>query len=202
MIYLPTTLPSGTAASYHHVIKAEIDIDNNELLAIVCSWPDETSMQANIKSEMSAYPLPTTAYPDIEGALIAGTTPFTGGTISTATNTTLDIARARKWIDIRTARDAAIYGGFTWTTYNFDSTPTSQQQIMGAVQLATLAASQSQPFTITWTLADNSTVDLTGDQMIQVGVTLGAWVQAQFAKGVALRAQIATATDMTTITWQ
>jgi hypothetical protein len=117
----------------------------------------------------------------------------------------LDKVRADQWSAIKAARSAAVAGGFGWNGMSFQSDPTSQGQIQGAVQLAVLAAQAGQPFTINWTLTDNTVATLSGADMIQVGLAMGAFVQAQYDKGVALRNQIDAATDaeaVQAITWE
>lgn len=107
---------------------------------------------------------------------------------------TLAALKAARWLYIRTQRDAAEFGGFAWDGSMFDSDSASQARIMGAVQMATLAAAQQQPFEIDWTLADNTVRTLDGADMVAVGLALGAHVAATHAAGRALRADINAAT--------
>lgn len=104
-------------------------------------------------------------------------------------------ARLQTWAAIRDARDANLAAGFTWNGYKFDSDDISIQRIMGAVQLATLALSQGQSFSIIWTLFNNSTITLSGSDLISVYIALGTFTQACFTAGVALRQQIDVATE-------
>lgn len=117
---------------------------------------------------------------------------------------TLDDLKAAKWAEIRAARDAAEFGGFTWDGDDFDSDGPSQARIMGAVQMATLAAMVDQPFSIEWTLASNAVRTLDGGDMAAVGLTLGAHVAQQHETGRSLRAAIdacATAGEVAAISW-
>jgi hypothetical protein len=114
-------------------------------------------------------------------------------------------AQSDQWTIVKAARDAALAGGFTWNGFIFDSDDVSQQRIQGAVQLSVLATSQGQAYSIVWTLADNSCITLAGADMVNVGIALGVFVQAQFEKGVTLRNQINAATTLDAITavvWQ
>jgi len=118
---------------------------------------------------------------------------------------TLADAQATQWTLVKAARDAVVAGGFTWNGLTFDSDDVSQQRIQGAVQLAAIAASAQQPFSIVWTLHNNQTATLSGTDMINVGLALGMFVQTQFSKGVALRTQIDAATSISAveaIVWQ
>jgi len=116
---------------------------------------------------------------------------------------TLEQVKADQWETVKAARDAALNGTFNWNGMVFDADEVSQQRIQGAVQLATLAASDPT-FTIGWTLHDNTTSTLSGTDLINVGKALGTFVQTIFAKGVSLRAQInaaTTAADVKAISW-
>ena len=102
----------------------------------------------------------------------------------------LDNGKLKAWDKIKIVRNKTIEEGFTWDGSLFDSTQTSQQQINGAVTLAML----NPAFSVTWTLANNTTRVLNQTDMFQIGAALGSHVQTQFAKGVALRQQIEAAT--------
>lgn len=112
---------------------------------------------------------------------------------------TLVDAQAQTWEDIKTARDTNLAAGFTWDGSKFDSDNLSIQRIQGGVQLATIAQALGQPFSINWTLFDNSVRVLSAIEMIQVGVALGEFVQDVFNAGVGLRQQIDAATSTTTL---
>lgn len=113
----------------------------------------------------------------------------------------LEQLRAAKWNQIKAARDAAEFGGFTWDGSAFDSDLTSQSRIQGAAQLAALAPTT---FSIDWTLADNSVRTLNAAQMTAVGEALGAHVATQHAIGRTLRTAIEAATtpgELDAIAW-
>lgn len=116
----------------------------------------------------------------------------------------LEDLKTAKWAEIRAARDAAEFGGFTWDGDDFDSDVASQARIMGAVQMATLAAMAEQPFSIEWTLATNIVRTLDGAGMVAVGLALGAHVAQQHETGRSLRAAIeacTTAAEVEAISW-
>lgn len=99
-----------------------------------------------------------------------------------------------KWAEIKRKRSLQEFQGFFWHDLEFDSDPLSQQRIQGAVQLATLAKLTNQPFSIEWTLKDNSTRTLSADDMIAVGMALGAHINEQHVRARQLREQIEAAT--------
>lgn len=98
--------------------------------------------------------------------------------------------RDARWSQIKAQRDAVEFGGFTWDGSTFDSDRESQARIMGAVQMAVLAAAAGQPFAIAWTLADNAVRTLSGADMVAVGLALGQHVATAHAVGRTLREQI------------
>lgn len=102
----------------------------------------------------------------------------------------LDELRATVWERIKRARDAHEHGGFDTTHGRFDSDPTSQSKIIGAVSVAQMALASSQTFAIEWTLQDNSTVVLDAQNVIDVGLALMAHVDLTHQTGRTLRAQI------------
>ena len=107
---------------------------------------------------------------------------------------TLQDFKDAKWAEIKQHREAAENGGFTWGGSPFDSDPLSRSRIQGAAQLATLAKINNQPFSIDWTLADNSVRTLNAQEMIEVGMALGAHINEQHVRARQLREQIEAAT--------
>lgn len=121
-----------------------------------------------------------------------------------AAQPTLEALRRQRWAALRAQRDAVEFGGFGWDGSRFDSDAVAQARIMGAVQMAVLAAADGQPFSIAWTLADNQVRVLDGGQMIGVGLALGAHVGAAHATGRTLRALLqaaATPAEVAAVTW-
>lgn len=113
-------------------------------------------------------------------------------------------ARASKWEQIKQARESAEFGGFSCDGRAYDSDLASVQRIGGAVSMAMIAAGDGEPFSIDWTLADNAVVSLTGEEMISVGMALGAHVSDVHARARSLRAQIegaATIEQVNAIAW-
>lgn len=76
-----------------------------------------------------------------------------------------------------------------------DSDMNSRNKLNGAVLMAMLAEKAGQPFSITWTLADNSNVTLDGAGMIAMASAVGSYVAACHAQGQALKAAIDAAPD-------
>lgn len=62
--------------------------------------------------------------------------------------------------------------------------------------MATLAAQAGQPFSIDWTLADNTVRTLSGADMIAAGQAMALHIEAQHETGRAVRAAIMAATTL------
>lgn len=126
------------------------------------------------------------------------------GTKSWSDPRTLSELKEARWTLIKQARDDAEQAGFLWDGSTFDSDMVSQSRIQGASQLATLALINSQPFSIGWTLADNSVRTLDAQAMIAVGTAMGQHINDQHAKGRMLRAQLdaaITPEDIEAVEW-
>ncbi len=103
---------------------------------------------------------------------------------------TIQDLKQTKWQEIKSQRSSIESEGFSCYNKVFDSDAISQSRIQGAVQLAQLAISTNQPFLITWTLQDNSTIDLDANQMIEVGIALGLHITNTHTRARELRALI------------
>lgn len=121
--------------------------------------------------------------------------------IVTIPTPTLDELKTEKRAEINQARDAAEQGGFEYLGKTFDSDQISAQRISMAAQAMALAPEGA---TITWTCQDNSTIDLTAQELVGLVVALATWSNACHEKATALKAQIdaaKTAEELEKITW-
>ena len=87
---------------------------------------------------------------------------------------TLDEIKAHKWAEIKTQRDQLEFGGFEFEGDIYDSDQVSQGRIMGAA---------SAGIDQTWTLADNTTVNLTAAQLQQLYAALQAHIASVHERG-------------------
>ena len=76
---------------------------------------------------------------------------------------TLDEIKAQKWAEIKSQRDQLEFGGFEFEGNTYDSDQVSQGRIMGVA-----VADVDQ----VWTLADNTTIDLSASQLQQLYAAL------------------------------
>ncbi len=118
---------------------------------------------------------------------------------------TVEQARFDKWDEIKRERAVRETSPITVANRTFDATTDSQAKIAGAVQLAQLALMAGEPFSIDWTLADNSVATLTSQELIAIGVALGTRTSAIYSTARTLRAQIdaaTTAAEVEAIVWE
>ena len=87
---------------------------------------------------------------------------------------TLDEIKAQKWDKIKSQRDQLEFSGFEFEGNTYDSDQVSQGRIMGAA-----AAGVDQ----TWTLANNTTVELTALQLQQLYAALQVHIASVHERG-------------------
>ena len=86
----------------------------------------------------------------------------------------LDEIKAQKWSEIKSQRDRLEFGGFEFGGNIYDSDQVSQGRIMGVA-----AAGVDQ----TWTLANNTTVELTALQLQQLYAALQTHIAGAHERG-------------------
>ncbi|MDM1718029.1 DUF4376 domain-containing protein [Acinetobacter towneri] len=86
----------------------------------------------------------------------------------------LDEIKAQKWAEIKSQRDQLEFGGFEFEGNVYDSDQVSQGRIMGAA-----VAGVEQ----TWTLANNTTVELTALQLQQLYAALQTHIAGVHERG-------------------
>ena len=86
----------------------------------------------------------------------------------------LDEIKSQKWSEIKSQRDQLEFGGFEFEGNIYDSDQVSQGRIMGAA-----AAEVDQ----TWTLANNTTVELTAQQLKELYVVLQTHIAGVHERG-------------------
>ena len=94
---------------------------------------------------------------------------------------TLDEIKTQKWNEIKAERDQLEFGGFEFEGNMYDSDQVSQGRIMGAV-----FAGMDQ----VWTLADNTTVELSASQLQQLYAALQDHIAKVHERGRIARQQI------------
>lgn len=97
----------------------------------------------------------------------------------------LEEIKAQKWAEIKQQRDHLEFGGFEFEGNIYDSDQISQGRILGAA-----SAGLSQ----VWTLADNTTVNLTADHLVQIYQALQTHTASVHQRGRIAREVIMSAT--------
>lgn len=87
---------------------------------------------------------------------------------------TLDEIKAQKWSEVKQQRNQLEFGGFEYKGNVYDSDQGSQGRIMGAA-----VAGVDQ----VWTLADNTTVELSASQLQQLYAALQAHIASVHERG-------------------
>ena len=87
---------------------------------------------------------------------------------------TLDEIKAQKWAEIKYGRDSLEFGGFEFEGNTYDSDQASQGRIMVAA-----VAGVDQ----VWTLADNTTAELSASQLQQLYAALQAHIASVHERG-------------------
>jgi hypothetical protein len=105
------------------------------------------------------------------------------------------LARAR----IKSARAIAETADFSYQGHVYDADPASYSKILGAAQLAMQALLLNQSWQETWTLADNTSITLSIQDMLGVGVALGTQVSSAYSTARDLLGQIDAATTIESV---
>lgn len=114
-------------------------------------------------------------------------------------DTALDDIRTALWAKTRAIRDRIVVNGASTPFGPIDSDIQSRTNIVGAVVSAQIFKASGDPFEMTWTMADNSTVDLDADDMIALGVAVASHVNTAHAHARTLRDTIGAAEDVSAL---
>lgn len=117
----------------------------------------------------------------------------------------LEQLKLKKREEINAARDAAEQGGFLYLNKVFDSDPISCQRMSCAAQaMAVVPEGEPEP-TITWTCQDNTTIDLTPEELMGLVGALARHSNTCHEKATNLKHQIEmaeTAEEVEKIKWE
>lgn len=98
--------------------------------------------------------------------------------------------RAQRWEAAKAVREAISNGTCPTPLGVVNCDPAARLNIAGAVQMAQIAQQQGVPFTIDWTMADDSSVTHDGPQMIAMGVAAGGFYAACHTRSQQIRAAL------------
>lgn len=126
---------------------------------------------------------------------------FANGAFGSRETDDLPKAQAKAWERVKASRDAAEASDFIVNGVAYQP---DVLRITGAALNALLAQLAGVPFSIDWTVSDDSVVTLNGAQMQGVGIALAQHINSVHAIGRTLRAQIAAAqthAEVGAVTW-
>ena len=106
---------------------------------------------------------------------------------------------------INSWRDAAEQGGFEYLGKVFDSDPIACTRMMGSAITAQTALAARELFSIEWTCKDNSTIELTAEQLIGLTVALAKHSSLCHAKALELKSLVdsaLTVAEVEAIVWE
>lgn len=192
-----TVAENGSSVTHHMLVSTMIEPDSDDLRIMIHSWPNEAARLSGGGHVGQSFALVPISSLNLTSGLKAGILGailnlprWVGGEASTSTEPTLQGAKERKWSQIKAERARREFGVFEWGGHQFDCDDISQRRITGATLAALIAAVNSSPFSVAWTLSDNASVTLSGSQMINVGLTLMSHVNSLHATSRALRTSI------------
>jgi hypothetical protein len=119
----------------------------------------------------------------------------------------LATAKAQQWAQMKVARRAALQAPLVTPYGTFDADPESRDNIVQTAHLMQTEAQTLAPDqvpSVDFTLADNTAVNLTAGQMVDVALLLAAQIQQAYSRGRQVRAAIDAATttaQVAAITW-
>lgn len=133
---------------------------------------------------------PISAYEQM--AITSRASRFHGGSIVAPPDemSPLDMLKRSAWQRVKALRDAKEFGPFAWGGRVFDGDTDAQRRINLAVMGAQVALSVQQPWAIDWTLSDNTSVVLSGADMVAVAEALGQNIAQAHASARVKRALI------------
>jgi len=128
----------------------------------------------------------------LEATICAGIPPQFDGT---ALNVDLAKLRAMRRAEVNHRRSMAEFGGCATALGRVNTDDVSKLRISVAVQMALIAQGAGAPFSVDWTMEDNSVVAHDGPAMIGMGIAVGTHGAACHAHGSALKSAIDAASD-------
>lgn len=103
---------------------------------------------------------------------------------------TLEELKVAKWDEIKAERDRRERLPLDYLTKQFDFDDISSQRLQWAIDAARSALFLGETFVITWTCYDNSTIDLTAEQVIGIPIAVAQRTDSLHQTARALREQI------------
>jgi hypothetical protein len=190
------TLPSGITATYHRLMRVELDAQGEQAIVDIHSWGSELAQEQGYAPEAQRVGMPFSALAgaaalvDAVRAALVDDGGALAGTALLAEGGGLAAAKARQAALIAAERNARELGTFEWDGDEWLGDAASQRRVIGFATDALVATAQSAAFSATWTLADGSTRTLDAAQQMALARALMAHVAELHARERALLALI------------
>lgn len=189
MFMFDKLMPNGAQARYHKALRFTVEADGTH--AVVNSYHSE---EMNLISWQDTYVIPLAvkveALADVEYLLTFANAPFDGGVIVPDETATLDSQKARKLAALKLRKVQAENAGCATPKGRVDTDGESRQKVLGLFLMATTAKQAGAPFSILFTMEDNSEVEHDADEMIALGLAEGLYISACHASSLVIKAAI------------
>lgn len=195
-IYATAETPQGVPATVHRIHNLVVSGENVEIT--INSFMNEAGATPVWQD---VYPMPygdfaTGSYPfNVLDYLTGNAGPFIGGQIIHDPSS-FEGLKAKTLKRINELRFANAHGGCDTPFGVMDTTEISIRNIMAAVTMASLAISQSQPYSVVWRSLDNTEVTLDALGMISVGMAVNHHIDRAYRLSWELKAAVEAATSI------
>lgn len=191
MIQKELVVENGASTSFHRIKKMTCHPPFLMMTVQVLSYATEAAYLAgagntwntDVEVPIAALDGPLFEYAE-HWLTTAAESPFAPGAIVLDQMVTLENAKDRTWNRMKLIRDAKEAEPFEFNGWLFDS---DKVKVTGAAFAAFMAHTAGQPYSINFTLADNSVVVLNAQQMMGAGVALLSRIDAVHQIGRTLR---------------
>lgn len=203
---LEKTNPNFSVSRVHGVLRLETQ--NGHFVAVVNSYATPEAFDANMLNWQDSYQLPLQADPTVaanpQAYLIGPEGPFAGATVLEEA-TPLERLQSVKWAEIKGERDRREKAPLSTSFGVFQADAKGRANIESSVAMLRALLEKGESAEIHFTLADDSSVLLTYEQMRDVGLLLGQQIDAAHQVSRALRERIfaedATAASVAAVQW-
>ncbi len=189
MFIFDKLMPNGAQARYHKALRFTVEADgthavvnsyHSEEMGLI-SWQDTYVIPLAVKVETLA---------DVEFLLTYANAPFEGGVIVPEETATLESLKARKLAALKLRKVLAENAGCLTPKGRVQTDGESRQKVLGLFLMATFAKQAGEPFSIMFTMEDNSEVEHDADDMIALGLAEGLYISAVHAASLVIKAAI------------
>ena len=207
-------LDSGVTVSFHRIGRVTFTNSSSGIRAstLVSSWISQThydnsseEIYTEVLEELNIIPTED-IFNSVEVYLTTNTNCkyYEGNIVSDTIVVPLEVLKASRWNILKAIRDKLERTTFTWNSNVFDSDEVSKVKLTLAGIKAVKALQSEESYNEYWTLADNSVILLSAQDMVDVLEALGNHIRNVHYIGRTLRIAIEEATteeEVLAIVW-